>query len=41
MCYCVGTINRRVMLYTSEDREKNIFSDDTTFITLSKRSVLL
>ena len=32
---------RRVMLYTSKDREKNIFSDDITFVTLSKTSDLL
>ena len=37
----VETINRRVMLYTSKDWEKNIFSDYTTFITLSKSSDLL
>ena len=32
---------RKVMLYTSKDWEKNIFSDDITFITLSKTSDLL
>ena len=41
MCFCVETIYRRVMLYTSKDREKNIFSDDITFITLSETSDLL
>ena len=41
MCCCVGTMYRRVMLYTSKDRENNIFSDDTSFITLSKTSDLL
>ena len=41
MCCCVETINRRVILYTSMDREKNIFSDDNSFITLSKSSDLL
>ena len=41
MCCCVETINHRVMLHTSKDREKNIFSDDMTFITLSKSSGLL
>ena len=41
MCCCVETISRRVMLYTSKDRENNIFSDDITFITLSKSSDLL
>ena len=40
-CCCVETINRRVMLYASKDREKNICSDDITFITLSKSSDLL
>ena len=38
---CVETINHRVMLYTSEDWEKNIFSDDITCVTISKRSDLL
>ena len=32
---------RKVMLYTSKDWEKNIFSDDITFITLSKTSDML
>ena len=32
------TMYRRVMLYTSKDRKKNIFSDDIIFITLSKTS---
>ena len=41
MCCCVETIYRRVMLYTSKDREKNIFSDDITFNTVSKTSDLL
>ena len=41
MCCCVETIYRRVMFYTSKDREKNIFSDDITFNTLSKTSDLL
>ena len=41
MCCCVETIYRRVMLYTSNDRENNIFSDDITFNTLSKTSDLL
>ena len=41
MCCYVETIYRRVMLYTSKDREKNIFSDDITFITPSKSSDLL
>ena len=41
MCGCVETINRRVKVYTSKDLEKNIFSDDITFITLSKSSDLL
>ena len=41
MWCCVETINRRVMLYTSKDGEKNIFSDDINFITLSKSSDLL
>ena len=38
MCCCVETIYRRVMLYTctSKDRERNIFSDDITFNTVSK-----
>ena len=35
MWCCVEIINRRIMLYTSKDREKNMFSDDLTFITLS------
>ena len=39
MCCCVETMYRRVMIYTSIDREKNIFSDDITFITLSKASI--
>ena len=30
-----------VMLYTSKDREKNIFFDNITFNTLSKTSDLL
>ena len=38
---CVITIYGRVMLYTSKDREKNIFLDDITFITLFKTSDLL
>ena len=41
MCCRVETINRRVMLYISNDRVKNIYSDDITFITLSKSSALL
>ena len=41
MCCCVEIIYRRIILYTSEDKEKNIFSDDITFITLSKTSDLL
>ena len=41
MSYCVETKYRRVMLYTSKDREKNIFSDDINCITLSKTSDLL
>ena len=41
MYYCVETIDRRVILYTSKDREKNIFSDDITFINLSNNSYLL
>ena len=41
MCCCVETIYRRVILYTSKDREKNIFSDDITFNTVSKSSDLL
>ena len=32
---------RRVMLYTSTDREKNTFSDDIPLFTLSKTSDLL
>ena len=42
MCYimfrCTETMYCRVMLFTSKDGEKNIFSDDITFITLSKTS---
>ena len=41
MSCCVKTMYRRVMLYTLKDREKNISSDDITFITLSKTSDLL
>ena len=41
LCCCVETIHRRVMLYTSKDREKHIFSDEITFITLLKTSDLL
>ena len=41
MCCCVGSINRRVMLYTSTDGEKNILSDDIIFITLLETSDLL
>ena len=41
MFCCVETIYRRVVLYTSKDREKNIFSDDITFNTVSKSSDLL
>ena len=41
MCCCIETINRIVMLYTSKDREKNILSDDITFITLSETAALL
>ena len=41
MCCCVETINRIVMFYTSKDGEKNVFSDDITFITLSKSNDLL
>ena len=41
MYCCVETIYRKVMLYTSKDREKNIFSDDITFNTLSKTFDLL
>ena len=41
MCCCVETIYRRVMLYKSKDREKNIFSNDISFNTLSKTSDLL
>ena len=41
MCCCVETIHRRVMHYTSKDREKNIFSDDITFNTLSNTTDLL
>ena len=41
MCCYVETIYRRVMLYASKDREKNIFSGDITFNTLSKSSDLL
>ena len=41
MCCCVESINRRVMFYAPKDREKNIFSDDITFITISRSSDLL
>ena len=41
MYCCVETIYRRVLLYTSKDREENIFSDDITFNTVSKVSDLL
>ena len=41
MCCCVETINHRVMLHTSADREKNILYDDIIFITLSETSDLL
>ena len=43
MCCCIETIYRRVILYTctSNDSENNIFSDDITFITISKTSKLL
>ena len=34
-------MHRRIMLYTSKVREKNIFSDDISFITLSETSYLL
>ena len=41
MCCCVETVYGIVMLYTSKDREKNLFSDDITFNTASKTSDLL
>ena len=41
MCCCVESINRRVMFYAPKDKEKNIFLDDITFITLSRSSDLL
>ena len=41
MCCCAETIYRRVVLHTSKDREKNIFSDGISFITLLKTSDLL
>ena len=41
MYCCVETIYRRVLLYTSKDREETIFSDDITFNTVSKVSDLL
>ena len=41
LCCCVETIYRRVMLYTSNDREKNILSNDITLFTLLKTSDLL
>ena len=41
MYCCVETIYCRVLLYTSKDREENIFSDDITFNTVSKVSDLL
>ena len=41
MCCCVETIYPRGMFYTPKDREKNIFSDDITIITLLKTSDLL
>ena len=41
MYCCVETIYLRVLLYTSKDREENIFSDDITFNTVSKVSDLL
>ena len=41
LCCCVETIYRRVMFYTSKDREKNTFSGDITFLSLFKTSDLL
>ena len=41
MYCCVETIYHRVLLYTSRDGEKNIFSNDITFNTVSKVSDLL
>ena len=41
MCCCAEIKYPRVTLYTSKDRKKNIFSDDITFITLSKTCDLL
>ena len=38
MCCYAETTYRRVMLYSSKDREKNIFPDGITYITLSKTS---
>ena len=40
MCCCVETIYRRVLLYTSKDKERNILSDGITFVSLLKTSDL-
>ena len=41
MCCCVKKMYHKILLYTSKDREKNIFSDDITYNTVSKVSDLI